>query len=929
MNGSRFLSGVSLVLAVFGVSTSTIWAATPTFGPVEGFADVNGVRLEYLDWGGTGPTLVLVHGLADNPHIFDDLAPALIDRFHVVAYARRGAGNSEVKGPYDIGTLTEDLRGLMDALGIVKADLIGYSAGGDEITEMAAQYPERVDRIIYFESAYDWSDPEAKKALQAAPVGFFDPPASAMASLEAYRAYLKANMYPGLDDMRRVEANFRQKAVIQSDGTLKMRFPKTLIDMLQSAMWSNKHRDYTRIHCPALAIYSENLYDLQVPDAQRRSEITAYEGKYWLPFQARSMDRVRRELAGVKIVRVPGAHGSFVMTDRRQVADLVVSFLGGRSKPIRNPVPNGMGAKSDGVTHALHSATKMRYGRSTLAISLALLLSFNVAWAKDGMPGPRFTISFPGSVHPEPVTGRLFLMISRTDEPEVRLQGVGYNSPEIIAVDVKQLKPGEIAAINAEALGTPLRSLREVPAGDYYVQAVLSVYTEFHRADHHDVWSHMDQWEGQQFNRSPGNLYSAAQKVHLIRSGEYSVILNKVIPPVQPPADSEWVKYVRIQSTLLTKFWGRPIYLGAVVLLPKGYASNPTVRYPVIYYQRGHFNLTPPFDFDPKASAAAAGDRETQEEEGTGYETGSDFYQSWRSDHFPRMLALSFLDPTPFADWSGGVNSANNGPYGDAILTELVPYVEKQFRIIAEPYARILTGRASGGREALALQLMHPEFFGGAWIFHPWAFDFKKYFTLDIYKDDNAFRIREADVPRWAHNPSGWWSLERPMLRFVDGTPFASFHQVSQHDAVMASTAGGDCLGADDAILGPVGPEGYPKPLWDRATGKIDREVAGYWRDHGDLALYAQRNWATIGRALTGKLHFYAGEMDHFYRNRGVHDFEDILKTTQPSNYGATFEYASGKGDWQPMTNAELVKMMAEHIIDNAPKGANPGWQQE
>lgn len=588
-----------------------------------------------------------------------------------------------------------------------------------------------------------------------------------------------------------------------------------------------------------------------------------------------------------------------------------------------------MGTEGDEVPRAIQDTTKKPARHSAAVIGAALLLSCKIVWAGDGIPGPRFAISFPGSAHSQPVTGRLFLMMSRTNEPEVRLQGVGLNSSEIFGVNVRQLKPGKAAFVDAEVLGTPLRSLREVPAGDYYVQAVLSVYTEFHRADHHTVWAHMDQWEGQQFNLSPGNLYSAVRKIHLNGSGEYSLILSQVIRPLPPPADTEWVKYVRIQSTLLTNFWGRPIYIGAVVLLPKDYESNQSVRYPVIYYQRGHFNPAAPFDFDPKPPVTKDGDHDTQIGEGTGYESGYDFYQSWRSDQFPRMIAVSFLDPTPFADWSGGVNSANNGPYGDALMTELIPYIDGKFRTLSAPYARVLTGRASGARVALALQLMHPEFFGGAWIFHPWAFDFKDYFTVDIYQDDNAFRIREADVPRWARNPSGWWPLERPMLRFVNGTPFASFHQVSQHDAVMASTAGGDCLGADDAILGPVGPAGYPKPLWDRATGKIDREVAGYWRDHGDLALYAQRHWATIGPKLTGQLHFYAGEMDHFYRNRGVHDFEDLLKATQPSNYGTTFEYAPGKGDWQPMTNAELVKRMAEHIIDNAPKGANPVWRRE
>ena len=273
----------------------------------------------------------------------------------------------------------------------------------------------------------------------------------------------------------------------------------------------------------------------------------------------------------------------------------------------------------------------------------------------------RFRISFPASVHAQPITGRVFVMVSRKAAPEPRLQvGFWQDPPPLFAADVNQLRPGVKVAIDARTLGFPPRSLRELAVGDYYVQALINVYTQFHRADGHVIWAHMDQWEGQQFNSSPGNLYSDTRKVRLDPKTGYNVdiALTKVIPPVNVPPDTAWVKRIKIESKLLTRFWGHPMYLGATVLLPKDYDAHPDAIYPVVY-QQDHFSLEAPFYFsDNRASGIRR------------YE----FYEAWDSGSFPRMIAVNFLHPTPYFDDSYAVNSASNGPYGDAILTELIPY---------------------------------------------------------------------------------------------------------------------------------------------------------------------------------------------------------------------------------------------------------------
>jgi pimeloyl-ACP methyl ester carboxylesterase len=249
----RLISGLflSLLLTLFVLPQCSLAATT---APIEGFVSANGKRLQYLDWGQNGPVLILIHGLGDNAHQFDDLAPAFTDRFHVIAYSRRGAGGSEAGGPYDVDTLTEDLRLLMDALGVKKANLVGMSAGGNEVTEMAAKYPDRVSRIIYLDAGYDWADPGFEAAYKAIPFTAFAIPADAMSSWDAYRTYQKTIWFPQLDDMRRVEASLREDVIIQPDQTLKPRTPDGVLEGGYEALRANKPRDYTHVHAPVLSM---------------------------------------------------------------------------------------------------------------------------------------------------------------------------------------------------------------------------------------------------------------------------------------------------------------------------------------------------------------------------------------------------------------------------------------------------------------------------------------------------------------------------------------------------------------------------------------------------------------------------------------------------------------------------------------------------
>jgi hypothetical protein len=535
------------------------------------------------------------------------------------------------------------------------------------------------------------------------------------------------------------------------------------------------------------------------------------------------------------------------------------------------------------------------------------------ARAPSAVPSLKFEISFPAASHPGPITGRVYVMISPTDQPEPRLQvGDWGDHPPFFGADVSTLKPGEEAVIGNGALGYPTTHLADIPAGDYYVQALINIYTECHRSDGHTIWVHMDRWEGQQFNRSPGNLYSKLARVHLDPKTGYDVKLSltNVIPPVQIPSDTAWVKRVKIQSQILTSFWGRPIYLGAVVLLPKDYSSHPKVYYPVIYEQ-GHFSLRPAFGFAVHQSAVAP--RFAKLLRSYNLETGYDFYKAWSSANFPRMIAVTFQHPTPYFDDSYAVNSANDGPYGDAIMTELIPYVETHFRIIRKPYARVLVGGSTGGWESLALQVKHPDFFGGTWTLYPDPIDFVHYQLVDIYKDGNAFF---QPGHRWVEVP-------RPMMREANGQVKMTMQEMSQLEAVLGSHGrSGQQFEAWEAVYGPVGPDGYPKPLWNKLTGQIDHGVADYMRSHGyDLTDYLKQNWASLGPKLQGKLHIYVGDMDSYYLNLAVYDLQDFLEhTTNPHDPGM-FQFGrpeKGHG-WEPVNQETLVRWMANHVKKNAP----------
>jgi hypothetical protein len=545
-------------------------------------------------------------------------------------------------------------------------------------------------------------------------------------------------------------------------------------------------------------------------------------------------------------------------------------------------------------------------------------------------PSPSFTVTYPAARTAGPLDGRLLVLLSTdsTAEPRFAISD-GPGTQLVFGVDVEAWRAGIEAVVDGRAFGYPLRSLAAVPPGRYRVQALLNRYETFRRKDGHVVSLPPDRGEGQQWNRKPGNLYSTPRWVTLEAGGApIRLELDQEIPPIPDPPETRYVKHERIQSRLLTEFWGRPMYLGAHVLLPEGFDTHPDARYPLVVnhghfpYDFGGFRPEPPDTTTPcQYSARFRLDCYNHIEE----EHAHQFYRDWTGPGFPRVLLIEVQHPTPYYDDSYAVNSENNGPYGDAIMRELIPHIERKYRGIGQGWARFTYGGSTGGWEAMAVQVFYPDEFNGAWVACPDPIDFRAYTVVNLYEDENAYYL----TSRWKRTP-------RPGMRDWQGHVSATLEETNHRELALGTKGrSGDQWDIWEAVYSPVGPDGYPKPIWDKLTGTIDRDVAAYWREHYDLSHIIVRDWATLGPKLRGKLHIYVGDMDNYYLNNAVYLMEERLEalTDPPADaevdYGDRAEHCWNGDHTRPNATSRLryhqmfiPRIMAE-IRRSHPAGAD------
>jgi hypothetical protein len=479
----------------------------------------------------------------------------------------------------------------------------------------------------------------------------------------------------------------------------------------------------------------------------------------------------------------------------------------------------------------------------------------------SGLP---FNVSIASNLAAPPRDGRLFVILDKAEDPEPRfaLEHTGPDTPPVLARDVRGFAAGTVIAMDESAFTFPIANLAALPPGDYSVQALFDSSTDLRSPN------------------APGNLYSKPQRVRVsgARGASVSLELSKQVPPERLPAETSLVKFVKIQSKLLSQFHGRPIFVRAGIILPRDYEREPSRRYP-LWARIGGLNTR----FTAVCELMAQ---------------QSEFRETWLAEGAPPIILLQLDGAGPYGD-PYQVNSANNGPYGDALVQELVPFVEASFRTMGQPRARFLSGSSTGGWVSLALQVFYPDFFNGAWSSCPDPVDFRAFELVNIYRDDNAY----AD-------PLG---NERPSERDARGNVVLTMRREVGLENLLGRansfTRSGQQWGEWNAVFSPRGPNGLPAPLWEPRAGKIDPAVAQQWKKY-DLRLVLEQNWKTLAPKLRGKLHIAAGESDQYFLNNAVHLLAEFLSRADPPFNG---KLVFGPGElhgWMDISLREMLQAM-------------------
>lgn len=565
--------------------------------------------------------------------------------------------------------------------------------------------------------------------------------------------------------------------------------------------------------------------------------------------------------------------------------------------------------------------------RLSLFTVMSLLLLASCTPTNDN---PIIEVTYDGKLSEGPFDGRLLVLISKDDSKEPRFQINDTNdSGIIVGKNITQWESDQIEAFNGATLAYPIENLADLEEGTYYIQALLHKYETFKLANGHQVKLPMDQGEGQHWNTSPKNIYSKPLTINYKKGTPIQLKITEEIPPIEPVEDTEYIKHIKIKSEMLSEFWGRPMYLQANVLVPEGFDKASKTQYPLMVFHGhfpktiGGFRTTPPTApkedsiFNPRFGIT--GYKYIQEKE------AYDFYTQWTSKDFPRFLVIEIQHQNPYYDDSYAVNSANLGPYGDAITYELIPHIEKLFNGVGAGWGRFLYGGSTGGWEALAVQVFYPKEYNGCFAACPDPIDFRAYTVVDIYNDKNAY-YKEGDFKKTL----------RPGMRDGKGHIKTQLIDMNRREYILGDNSrSGDQWDIWQAVYSPVGENGYPKPIWDKLTGEIDHEVANYWKENYDLRYIMERDWDKIGKDLEGKVNIYCGDMDNYYLNNAVVLTEAFLENTSDPFYAGEVDYGDGaehcwNGDQENPNyisrlryNTMYLEKIKERLKKTAPKNHN------
>ncbi|MDD9889779.1 MAG: alpha/beta hydrolase-fold protein [Gammaproteobacteria bacterium] len=477
-------------------------------------------------------------------------------------------------------------------------------------------------------------------------------------------------------------------------------------------------------------------------------------------------------------------------------------------------------------------------------------------------------ISLPGA--DKSYSGRLFVAFTREEseesddeeisEPRLTIgdEAAPRNASPFFAVDIVDWDGAAYEFV--PTAGFPLNSLSLLEEGSWQVQALFDV---------NETLSDLD---------SPGNFYSLSQLTQIDATPQsLSFSLTEVVPQESLPDDTELLKFVRIRSDLLSRFYGKDIYLRASVLLPTQYIEGSGERYPVLYHVAG---LNGRF---------TRSQRLLEDEE---------FVDYWIDEETPPAVIVFLDGESPFGD-SYQMNSAVSGPYADANFTELFPHLAVRFPIDDVPSNRFVTGCSTGGWVSMALQILYPDYFNGAYSLSPDSPSFRAYQLVNIYEDDNAYYSANGMI--------------RPSAREINGDPrFSIADEISMEAAIGPGNSyvvSGKQWGAWNAVYGQPDEVGNPIPVWDQTSGEINPLVADSWRAW-DLDYYVRDQWANIGNELSGKLQFWMGDMDNYYLTNGLRFFEETLNLLEAPAADAKFNWIPYHGHCRFGTQVHYIDVL-------------------
>ena len=465
---------------------------------------------------------------------------------------------------------------------------------------------------------------------------------------------------------------------------------------------------------------------------------------------------------------------------------------------------------------------------SIILSAVLLAISATAAMAVE------FTVKVDPSVvtDGQPLSGRLLIFMRKDDGKPSDGFGVNSRDPKAVwvsGIEIRNLEPGKPVIVDPDRLSFP-SPFSTADAGSYQIFALLD-------RDHSYTYN----------GPGPGDVYSQVVKAAM-PTAMAELTLYKSIPERKPDIPAN-VRLIDLESSLLSAFWGRPVLMKAAVFLPPDYDGSKE-RYPVFYHITGYGGTR----FSALRGAA---------------QLTADMTSGKR----PPMIHV-YLESQMSLGHHTWADSANNGPWGTALAKELIPYLEKQFRMDAKPSGRFLTGHSSGGWATLWLMVTNPDLFGATWSTAPDPVDFRNFTGPDIYTAKNAYLRPEG----------GDYNLVRDK-----GTELMSIRQYAQRERVLGYYGGQ--FGAFNAVFSPKGPDGQPMQLFDIDTGRIDPEVAKAWEKY-DISLLLRRNWATLGPKLKGKINIIVGTADTFHLDESVRLLDAELKKLGSD---ARIDYIEGK----------------------------------